>query len=57
MSIGAGEPAMPATSTGVSKMPAPITMPTVIIVASKTLSVGAGASRAEGSRAASTVVS
>ena len=36
-----GEPAMLATSTGVWKMPAPITMPTVIIVASKMLSVGA----------------
>jgi hypothetical protein len=49
-----GEPAMLATSTGVSKMPAPITMPTVIMVASKMLSVGAGASRAGRSRAAAT---
>ena len=45
---------MLATRTGVSKMPAPITMPTVIIVASKMLSVGVGASRTEGSRVAAT---
>lgn len=38
----AGEPALPATSAGVLKMPAPITMPTVIIVTSKTPSTGAG---------------
>src|SRR5688572_14181293 len=45
-SINVGEPAMPATSDGVWKMPAPITMPTVIMVASKTLKVGVGTSRA-----------
>ncbi len=42
--IQAGEPAMFATSDGVWKIPAPITIPTVIIVTSQMLKVWAGAS-------------
>jgi hypothetical protein len=38
---------MPAIIVGVWKMPAPMTMPTVIIVASQTLNVGAGTPRGE----------
>ena len=48
VSISVGDPAIPATRAGVWKMPAPITMPTVIMMASKTLSAGAGTSSLAG---------